>query len=61
LLTTGAQGRFSDNAFTLLPGNATQVQFLPWGGADQYDALSSTLRVEHLARYGGNLAEAPVT
>jgi beta-mannosidase len=48
-LTTLAQGRFSDNAFFLLPGSTT-VYFLPWAEA-QGPLLQETLRVEHMASY----------
>ena len=49
-LTTLAQGRFSDNAFFLLPGTMT-IQYIPFGATTDYDALISTLRVEHVASY----------
>ncbi len=48
-LTTLAAGRFSDNAFFLLPGDTT-VSFLPWQ-EDQYEVLVQSLRVEHVASY----------
>ena len=48
-LTTLAHGRFSDNAFLLLPVGKT-VQFVPFGELD-LDTLKSTLRVEHVATY----------
>jgi hypothetical protein len=54
VLTTAAQGRFSDNSL-LLEGGATgarQVDFLPWDGPmdeAKVALLRSTLRVEHLA------------
>jgi len=48
-LTTEAQGRFSDNAFLLLPGKTT-VQFMPIGNLD-VDTLKSTLRFEHARLY----------
>ena len=46
VLTTLAQGRFSDNAFTLLPGNTT-ITFIPHGPG-QRDLLVQSLRVEHM-------------
>ena len=49
-LTTLAQGRFSDNAFFLPPGTVT-VQYVPFGDTTDYDALVSTLRIEHVASY----------
>jgi len=51
-LTTLAQGRFSDNALILGPGNTT-VAFLPWEGFDA-GVLASSLRVEHLGAYARN-------
>jgi len=48
VLTTLAQGRFSDNAFALLPGE-TKVQFLPFGAKQaDIEQLQASLRVEHL-------------
>jgi len=49
-LTTLAQGRFSDNALILPPGQ-TSVAFLPWGPLD-FGLLRTTLRVEHVMGYG---------
>lgn len=49
VLTTLAQGRFSDNVFVLLPAAMT-VQFIPFGPLDRA-VLVGTLRVEHLASY----------
>ena len=49
-LTTLAQGRFSDNAFLLLPGETKQLAFVPFTGFD-YAELQSSLRVEHVASY----------
>ena len=49
-LTTRADGRFSDNAFLLLPSTGATVQFVPFGPLD-LDLLKSSLRVEHLASY----------
>merc|ERR1711865_638676 len=49
-LTTLAQGRFSDNAFLLLPGSPRQFQFVPFPGFD-HAVLTKTLRVEHVATY----------
>ena len=52
VLTTLAQGRFSDNAIHILPG-ATVVDFIPWGPLDA-GLLKSSLRVEHIAQYPMN-------
>ena len=49
VLTTRAHGRFSDNAFVLLPGQRV-VQFISFDGPD-LAKLTVTLRVEHLAMY----------
>jgi hypothetical protein len=49
-LTTLANGRFSDNAFLLLPTKPMTVQFLPFGKLDTAK-LRSSLRVEHVASY----------
>lgn len=49
VLTTLAQGRFSDNAIHILPGSTT-VEFLPWGPLE-LDVLKSSLRLEHIAQY----------
>eukprot|EP00730_Choanoeca_flexa_P008569 TRINITY_DN12506_c0_g2_i18.p1 TRINITY_DN12506_c0_g2~~TRINITY_DN12506_c0_g2_i18.p1 ORF type:complete len:975 (+),score=156.28 TRINITY_DN12506_c0_g2_i18:81-2927(+) len=46
-LTTLAQGRFSDNAFIIMPGKKT-IRFLPYENFD-LTSLRSTLRAEHLA------------
>jgi len=54
VLTSLAQGRFSDNAFALPPGTAT-VRFLPTGALDR-SLLVSSLRAEHLQ---ANLMPAP--
>ena len=48
-LTTLAQGRFSDNAFLLLPGEV-QIEFLPFAGFDLVE-LKTSLRVEHVETY----------
>jgi hypothetical protein len=51
-LTTLATGRFSENAFVLLPGAPKSLAFLPY--TDQpvdLDLLKSSIRVEHLASY----------
>ena len=48
--TTLAQGRFSDNAFLLMPGAPRTLSFLPFEGFD-FDELESSLRVEHVASY----------
>jgi hypothetical protein len=47
--TTLAQGRFSDNAFVMLPGTQ-KIQFLPIKGFEMAD-LTGSLRVEHAAVY----------
>lgn len=49
-LTTLANGRFSDNAFLLLPSQPVVVQFVPFGELDSAK-LQSSLRVEHVASY----------
>ena len=50
-LTTLAQGRFSDNVFWLnASGTSRTVSFIPFGPLD-LDALTDTLRVEHLQQY----------
>ena len=46
ILTTRAHGRFSDNAFALLPGTTT-VHFVPFGKLD-LPTLTASLRLEHL-------------
>jgi hypothetical protein len=48
-----AQGRFSDNAFLLLPSEPMTIRDLPfWGSsASDYQVLVATLRVEHVATY----------
>ena len=48
--TTLAQGRFSDNAFLLLPQASRTIDFIPFEGFD-FAELKSTLRVEHVASY----------
>lgn len=54
-LTTQAAGRFSDNAFLLLPSATSIIDFIPWdsGGLTEegLSLLHSTLRVEHLQQY----------
>jgi beta-mannosidase len=46
------QGRFSDNAFVLLPGVTKKVWFLPFNKAGTSAvALKASLRVEHLGMY----------
>ena len=52
-LTTLAQGRFSDNAIFLSPGN-TEISFIPWSTLD-LALLTSSLRVEHAASYPRNV------
>jgi beta-mannosidase len=62
-LTTLAQGRFSDNAFLMLPvPGVVALQFVPVAGVPADVAvLTSSLRVEHVATYmsaaGGNAGE----
>ncbi len=51
VLTTRSPGRFSDNAFSLLPGRKT-LEFLPFGAFDA-GLFASSLRVEHLAERVG--------
>ena len=48
VLTTAAQGRFSDNAF-LLRGSRT-IEFIPFMPG-QEKTLKATLRVEHVAQH----------
>lgn len=52
VLTTLAQGRFSDNAFALRPGSTT-VQFVPLKPLTdiELETLVRSLRVEHLQQY----------
>jgi beta-mannosidase len=54
-LTCGAEGRFSDNAFLLLPSAPRTVQWVPFvpGGdaAQNYALLKQTLRVEDHSAY----------
>eukprot|EP00040_Diaphanoeca_grandis_P031996 m.192725 g.192725 ORF g.192725 m.192725 type:complete len:1196 (-) comp32480_c0_seq1:201-3788(-) len=55
-LTTIVPGRFSDNAFLLLPdASPMTIEFLPWEIVDDLsllrEELNKTLRVEHLATY----------
>ena len=51
MLSTVAQGRFSDNAMLVQPTREPhQVQFIPFKGFDLAQ-LKATLRVEHLAEY----------
>jgi len=49
VLTTESPGRFSDNAFLLMPGT-TDIEFLPFGKLDM-DLLTKTLRLEHAQEY----------
>lgn len=49
-LTTLADGRFSDNAFMMMPSKSVVVDFVPFGSLDMAK-LTSSLRVEHLATY----------
>ena len=48
-LTTRAAGRFSDNAFVLVPPSAV-ITFLPFGPLD-LSTLTASLRSEHVAMY----------
>lgn len=48
-LTTQAAGRFSDNVFPVIGGEA-KVTFIPFGDLDM-DKLKATIRVEDLAMY----------
>ena len=48
VLTTAAPGRFSKNAFLLVPGLMEEIEFLPWGVLDE-EVLKGSLRLEHLA------------
>ncbi len=50
-LTALAQGRFSDNAFLLLPGAPRVVTYIPFVAPTDYATLATTLRVEHAASY----------
>jgi len=50
-LTTQAAGRFSDNAFILLPGVAKEIDFVPFGSYFDLSVFQSTLRVEHARSY----------
>jgi len=50
ILTTQAQGRFSDNAILLRAGEERQINF-EWFGDVNEKELTSTLRVEHAAQY----------
>ena len=51
-LSTTEQGRFSDNAIVLLPGEVTVVDFLSFVETGTSSAaLETSLRVEHLAMY----------
>ena len=52
VLTTRAPGRFTDNAFSLLPGRPKALEFLPFGAFDA-GLFASSLRVEHLAERVG--------
>jgi hypothetical protein len=53
VLTTLANGRFSDNAFMLETGEPRALQFIPWGAASDAKVtlalLKRSLRLEHLA------------
>ena len=51
-LSTLEQGRFSDNAFVLLPGATKTVKFLSFDETGiSAVALEASLRVEHLGMY----------
>lgn len=52
VLTTSAQGRFSDSMLTIMPGTPKIVTFVSWDGPLNNTGIAfmkSTLRVEHLA------------
>merc|ERR1712032_1715331 len=51
MLTTLAQGRFSDNAFMLEAGTPRTISFIAWDelNSEMIALLKSSLRVEHLA------------
>ena len=56
VLSTTAQGRFSDNAFMLRPNRTRRVEFYSWGGSGDDDGaivaeLKRSLRVESLSSY----------
>jgi hypothetical protein len=61
-LTTVAQGRFSDNALHLRPHLKHVIEFLPLkhGPPVDFQELTSTLRVEHLGSYIGNLTTSAI-
>jgi len=48
LLTTAAQGRFSDNAFLVFPNAPVAIKFIPFPGFE-LEELRRTIRIEHLA------------
>eukprot|EP01052_Picozoa_sp_SAG31_P017596 SAG31_NODE_1211_length_9376_cov_2.931767_9_plen_257_part_00 len=51
-LSTQEQGRFSDNAFILMPGDRKTIKFMSFlKTGTSSSALKSSLRVEHLAMY----------
>ena len=50
-LTTLAQGRFSDNAFLLLPGEPRTITYIAFVSPTDIDVLKTTIRVEHAASY----------
>jgi hypothetical protein len=52
VLTTRSPGRFTDNAFALLPGQPRTLSFLPFGAFDA-GLFGSSLRVEHLGERVG--------
>ena len=55
-LTAMAPGRFSDNAFLLLPGaprNVTWIPFVAGDAAADYALLAATIRVEDMSAYVG--------
>lgn len=49
-LTTTAQGRFSENAFVMVPGTK-KLSFIPLPTGFDLDELAKTTRVEHAASY----------
>eukprot|EP00041_Stephanoeca_diplocostata_P026329 m.707884 g.707884 ORF g.707884 m.707884 type:complete len:298 (+) comp22937_c1_seq4:166-1059(+) len=57
-LSTKAQGRFSDNAFTVLAGGTVIVDFVPFNRVQTTaDTLKASLRVEHLGQYVGAIRD----
>ena len=52
MLTTQAEGRFTENMIMVEPGAPRVVSFMSWGPLDatKLALLKSSLRVEHLAQ-----------